>query len=475
VLTKKDKRTPLLQYWTTRYLITLCIGLIIIGIISSVWIRYNTVQKRSNSLKALAQEIAETVVDSNGNFYFEKRLPGDIERRQRFLGLERELIMFIANNEGEIIYSKPGLPPMELIRKITIPINQEQGVQELTTEHGEKFYIVKQVIKNGKNVIGNIFIISTFREIARNPEDIKLLILMLGGLAILGWLIIYSLTRNLAKPIKNVADAAKQIVTGNYDLQLNKDAVKEKEIYELIESFKDMADRLRQLEALRTELLAGVTHELKTPVTSISGLIQAIRDEVVTGDEAKEFLEICSKETTRLQKMVEDLLDFNYFVTGDIKVEKKQLDLNRLVEEISYQWLIGQDENTISIETKRPDKELVCDTDAMRLRQILYNLFNNAKQVFVNNGKIGVSLYETDIDIRIDVADNGPGIPPEEQELIFERFFRGKGKKDRVHGLGLGLSFSKMIARALGGDLILKNSSAIGSTFTIILTKQLHK
>lgn len=468
MFTKRNKRIPLLQYWTTRYLITLCIGLIIIGIISTLWIRYSAAQERLNSLRSLAEEIAESVVDTNGHVRIDPHLSRDIDRRQRFLRLEPNLILFIVDSQGRFLFGKPALPPVELIKNITIPVDEEQGVQELTIRPGAKSYLVKQTIKSGENVLGNIFILYPVREINRNPEEIQLLVLMLGGVAALGWLIIYSLTRQLARPIKNVADAAKQIVTGNYDLALDKN-VREQEIYDLIHSFKDMADRLRQLEALRTELLAGVTHELKTPVTSISGLIQALRDEVVTGEEAKDFLEICGRETVRLQKMVEDLLDFNSFLTGDIKVEKESHNLNQLVQEISYQWLIGQEDSAVSLNTWLPDENLVIETDAMRLQQILYNLFNNAKQAFSAGGRIDVFLYRQDEETRIDVKDNGMGIPEEEQDLVFERFFRGKGKKDKVRGLGLGLSFSKMMAKALGGDLVLKNSSQEGTTFTLIL------
>lgn len=465
---KRNKRTPLLEYWTTRYLITLCIGLIVIGVISTLWIRYNAVQKRLDSLKALAEEIAESAVESSGNFRIDPFLTRDIERRQRFLGLGPELILFIVDSEGRLLYGRPPILPVELFKDTTISPDTRQSVRQITTKPGQKVYLIQQAIISDERTVGSVFIIYPVREINRSPEEIQLLIFMLGGLALLGWLIIYSLTKKLAKPIKDVADAANQIVTGNYDIELDKN-VKEQEIFELISSFKEMAERLRQLEAIRTELLAGVTHELKTPVTSISGLIQAVKDEVVTGEEAKEFLGICAKETAKLQHMVEDLLNFNYFAAGDIKVNKEVHNINELVQEISYQWLLGQEEDKVVLQTWLPDKTLTAATDALRLQQILYNLFNNAKQAMIDNGQIDVFLYEQDEEIRIDVKDNGRGIPAEEQELIFERFFRGKEKKDKVRGLGLGLSFSKMMARALGGDLVLKNSSLEGTTFTLIL------
>jgi len=103
---------------------------------------------------------------------------------------------------------------------------------------------------------------------------------------------------------------------------------------------------------------------------------------------------------------------------------------------------------------------------------VLTNLLNNAKQAVGKKGTIKLVLYETDSDMRLDVKDDGQGIPLAEQSLVFERFFRGSNKKDKVRGLGLGLSFSRMIAKALGGDLVLGESSPQGSTFTLILPKK---
>lgn len=464
---KNNERVPLLQYWTTRYLITLAIGLIIMGVISTFLIRYNASQKRMESLKLLAEEIAERVVDAQGQLGINPFLPRDIERRQRFLGLGN-LSLVIVDGEGNLVFSRLTLPHGDIVRNITINWEQNQSVRKLNLKPGMSVYLVKQPIKYEGDTLGNVFILHPVQEMPRSTEEYQLLIIMLSGVALLGWIIIFSFTRNLSKPVKDVAEAAKLIVAGNYDIKLNKN-IKELELYELISSFKEMAERLRQLEALRTELLAGVTHELKTPVTSISGLLQAVKDEVVTGEEAKDFLEICGKETAKLQKMVEDLLDYNSFATGDIKVNKENHNLNQLLKEIIYQWSIGQDENRVTVNTNFQEDTLYVATDAMRLQQIFYNLFNNAKQAIADGGMINVTLYRQAEEIMVEIEDNGTGIPEDEQELVFERFYRGREKKNLVRGLGLGLSFSKMIARALGGDLLLKKSSSAGTTITIIL------
>ncbi|MFM1653821.1 ATP-binding protein [Brevibacillus sp. B_LB10_24] len=467
--TNKSKRKSLLTYWTTRYLITLCVGLVVFGVSTSLWLNYSEKERRLDVLRFMAAEISDRIVDDNGHIQIGPFLTPIFDRQRKFLQFNGQPFLLILDQNNNVLFnSLPSKMPQELLVDVTTKLNEEDGDQ-LTLKRGEKIYVVKRKLEHNNLTIGWVVLMSPEKEIYK-VRDSQFLFIMLGALALLGWIIIYLLTKKLAKPIKGVAHAAKEIVAGNYDIHLEPNS-KEKEIFELIHSFKDMADRLGQLERMRTELLAGVTHELKTPVTSISGLIQAVRDGIVTGEEAEEFLDICAKETSKLHKMVEDLLDFNSFAVGDVKIQKEEQNINTLIQEITHQWLIVQEENSITLRKQFPDHSIVAVTDPLRVQQILYNLLNNAKQASKENGVIEISLYETDNEIRINVKDNGVGIPEEEQSMIFEKFFRGEEKKLKVRGLGLGLPFSRLLAQALGGNLLLQESVKSSTTFTLILPK----
>lgn len=466
----KKKRVSLFRFWTTRYLITLCAGLLVIGIASSLWITYSETQKRLDIMRLMAAEISERVVDAEGRIKIAPFLFRILDSRQESLRLEYKPFMLILDQEKQPINDGPGPFSAELRR--LAPSLVETGDEEtrVTLSHHEQLLFVKKKIQYNQQDIGWVLLFSNNGDLFRNTNDFQLLFILLVSLGLLGWLVIYLLTKKLSQPIKDVADAAKQIVMGNYDIHLEKD-IREHEISELIHSFKDMADRLRHLEMMRTELLAGVTHELKTPVTSISGLVQAVKDDIVSGEEAKEFLEICTKETTRLQKMVEDLLDFNSFAVGEIRITKQMQNMNELIHEITHQWRIVQEEESLIVSIIKPPCAIMAATDSLRVQQILYNLLNNARQAMEKDGHIEVVLSETADAVQIDVKDNGRGIPEAEQPLVFERFFRGEEKKHTERGLGLGLSFSRMIAQALGGNLLLTESSPAGTTFTLLLPK----
>ena len=469
MLKNNNDRPSLLRYWTTRYFLTLCIGLFIVGIVSTLWIRHSMTEKRLDILEITADEIAGRITDTIGFVRPDVFLPGIIDDRFRFLRLEGRPLIYVTDEEGNIVFGIKDRIYSMLDFNELISNSKLKNVQKISLPQGENFYLVKKEIIKNKQQLGWVFILLQEKEITRSPDEIKLLLTMLISLAVLGWAVIYYLSKKLLKPISEVADSAQQIVEGNYDIQIDS-KIKEKEMYELLVSFKEMASRLQQLESLRTELLAGVTHELKTPVTAISGLIQAVKDDVVTGDQAKEFLSISQKEVARLQKMVEDLLDFNTFAAGKVRIAKEIVNLQACLREILHQWELVQDDET-QILWKFPEEVISISTDPLRLQQIIMNLLNNAKQACPADCQIEVLVYEKQPFICIDIKDSGKGIPIEEQPLIFERFYRGNNKKHKVHGLGLGLTFSRMIARVLGGDLTLKESTEQGTVFTILLPK----
>lgn len=457
------KQTSILSYWTLRYLIILIIGLLLVSTASIYWINQSTKMNAVQMSKWFGQEIADRIIDSNGNL----QIPPDINRvidyRKKSFKSAADFCILITNNRGEVIYTRPELTKYEIQKKLTDDM--------LSARQPDFFAVITQVTK-GTDFLGRVILVQPRQALTNFSRENRLLIsILLIGLSTLGWLTIYLLARKLSRPIREVAAAARLVATGQYDVKLQHQA-KEREISELIISFREMASRLKQLEEWRTVMLAGVTHELKTPVTSIKGLIHAVREEVVTGEESEEFLDIALKEANRMQFMIADLLDFNAFITGFVDVRKEVIDANQLVSEIVYQWNIVQEEGQADLQVILPDEALFILVDPSRIQQILINLLNNSLQAKRNGKavKIVVTLKKQETErIEIELADNGYGIPLEEQPLIFERYYRGELKRHKTRGLGLGLTFSQMLARAQEGDLILKESSEAGSAFVLSL------
>ena len=469
---KIKKRTTLIRYWTTRYLITLTTGLLILSAVSFWWMEKTALEYRLNLLKYLAEETADRAIKGNGQIVVGPVLSKAIEEREKMINLNKTPIIYIVEPDGEIISTIPQIYIDSSSSKLPAAImNHKQTVQKVKFEKANEVYIVKSPIIDQDEIKGWVIIAQEEASLNEINTDHGLLAVMMCGLLILGWGVIYALSRKISIPIQHVANAAAQIREGNYDIQLKEEETREEEIYELVQSFKEMTNRLIQMEKLRAELLAGVTHDLKTPVTSISGLIQAVKDDVVTGEESKEFLDISLKETHRLQRMIEDLLDYNSLSAGSFTMLMANTDINEFLREMAYRWKMTQEEQDFDLRVKVPEQSVIGYVDSFRLQQIIINLLNNAKQALVENGEIDVSLYEEENEIRIDVKDNGRGIPIHEINNVFEPFYRGEKKKLKVRGLGLGLPFSKMLSKAQKGDITLKESSENGTTFTIHLRK----
>ncbi len=479
-----QKRVPLLKYWTIRYLLVLVSSLVIVASLSVHWTQEREKKHHLQLNRLFAQEIAERI-GSEGKLVISSAMWKRLLSRGRsyfdFPGEDRETkplpLILIVDREGKAVFQNRAIDNERLLHYLLEkgPVAEEEVMD--TLEHGDvAWYIVAEPIRRGNWLIGTVFVIS--EESVRSAMPFRQIfpwIIVILCLGLSGWIVLYWLSRKLTDPIRRVAAAASRLRQGNYDFRLPHD-LKEKELYELTHSFSEMASRLKRSEELRTELLAGVTHELKTPITSIGGLLKAVRDGVVTGKEAEEFLDISLEETKRLQKMVEDLLEFNAHATGTVRIKSETLSLNELIREMAERWKVTNLPPSLRLRTILPEETLWVRGDAHRIRQILSNLLDNSRSAMKDQGKIEIRLYARDPETAaVDVTDDGPGIPPEEQPLIFERFYRGKKKKEKTRGLGLGLPISRLLARAQKGDLILKESAPGRTTFTLLLPRAKEK
>ncbi|MFB5284624.1 sensor histidine kinase [Peribacillus sp. Hz7] len=470
---KVKKRTTLLRYWTTRYIITLMTGVLILSLFSLWWMEKTALEYRLSLLKYLADETADRAIKDNGQIVVGPMLAEIIEEREKILHLDQQPIIYIVDVDGNIIYTMPQLYIKPEDRQLpSIIMDSKDIMQRVEIKEDSQLYVIKSPINFDYETKGWVVIAQEEGALKEVNQDHGWLAMMMGAVLVLGCSVIYVLSRKISRPIQNVANAAVQVRKGNYDTNLKEEEAREEEIYELVESFKAMTSRLKQSDKMRAEMLAGVTHDLKTPVTSISGLIQAVKDDVVTGEERKEFLDISLKETQRLQRMIEDLLDYNAMSSGSFKMQVEKENMNQFIQEISHRWKVTQEEQHIELVVHLPDEVLFGRIDSLRMQQIMINLLNNAKQAIEGKGSISLLVYEADEAlIGIDIQDDGRGIPKHEQDFIFEPFYRGENKKLKIRGLGLGLPFSRMLAKAQNGDLVLKESSEQGTTFTLYIEK----
>lgn len=247
------------------------------------------------------------------------------------------------------------------------------------------------------------------------------------------------LSRRIARPIVNINDRSKELAKGNYEVTFQPSGYKE--IAELADTLNHAAVELNKVETLRRELIANVSHDLRTPLTMIRGYAEVMRD--LPGENNPENVQVIIDEARRLTGLVNDLLDLSKLQTGSQKLNLQTYNLTESIRTIlsRYSKLIDQEGYDLTFEA---DCEAWVNAEELRIDQVLYNLINNAISFTGDDMKVIVRQTVEDGWVKIEVIDSGDGIPSEKLPYIWDRYYKvDKTHRRSVVGTGLGLSIVK--------------------------------
>ncbi|AKG04151.1 MULTISPECIES: two-component system histidine kinase PnpS [Salimicrobium] len=235
--------------------------------------------------------------------------------------------------------------------------------------------------------------------------------------------------------------------------------------------FHDITE-LKKLEQMRKDFVANVSHELKTPITSIRGFAETLLEGAAEDKEKNEqFLGIMLKESTRLETLIHDLLELTKIEREDFQLSLQQVNITDLVMETKKLVQTQADRKGIRI-SEHLDTDAVCEGDSTRIRQVLINILSNAITYTPDRGEINVRLHDEKDRITVSVSDSGIGIPPEEIPRLFERFYRvDRARSRNSGGTGLGLAIVKHIMEAHRGEVYVQSVPGEGSEFTLVFHK----
>lgn len=233
-----------------------------------------------------------------------------------------------------------------------------------------------------------------------------------------------------------------------------------------IVNIEDISERVRA-ENMRKDFVANVSHELKTPLTSISGFAETLKlNENIDKETRNRFLTIIDGEANRLRRLIEDILTLS-FIENDKKEEKEAINLYSVYRRVEDMLMISARTKNISLNCNA-DETIKIAANADYVKQIILNLVDNAIKYTPENGDVNVKIFADKDDAVIKVSDTGMGIPKEDQARIFERFYRvDKARSREIGGTGLGLAITKHIAMNLGGTISVESELEKGSTFTV--------
>ncbi len=383
----------------------------------------------------------------------------------RILLLNR-LGVVLADSEGTLVGQRLWAPVERPGRQGILP----SGV--VTTPDGDRFYFVAAITRSRTTrrplIVAHVAPVNTWRGLL----DLGPRVLYTGLVALaLAVVLAVLIARSFARPLGMIAAAAEEVAKGNLDLQL--EIRQPTEMRRLVESFNTMTREVKAARQAQRDFIANVSHDLKTPLTSIQGYAQALLDGTAGTPEAQHrAASIIYEEATRMHRLVEQLLELARLDAGQIKMARVAIDLRELLSACVDRQRLRLQEREITLDFNVPDPlSVVGDPD--RLVQVFTNLLDNALTYTPRGGRIEVSGQLVQDEgrswVTVSVTDNGPGIAAEDLPRLFERFYRVDKARRRGAGSGLGLAIVKELVEAHGGRVQVESVVGLGTRFTVWL------
>ena len=457
--------------------------------LSVVWwltLRDQQIDARLSYLSSEAEEIARLASDLSGETLMDTAMDRESVTRQ-YLNLmaekvNREFGAYIAvmdrahnvmtnsqtaaSEDPEFVQSLSSDEIAYAFQKIlsgeTIRMRSERGEAPM-------FTVGVPYVTDG-DVAGAVFIRTKAQQIESGLEDIlvRIALLALAVLALSG-VAVFLFVRGRLKPLRQLEGAAATIAEGDFTAQVDEKRG-DREIREVSRAFNTMTQKLRGVEAGRREFVANVSHELRSPITSIRGFAEGMADGTIPEEEHPKYLRLVADESTRLSGLIDDLLALSRLERDDAALDITEFDINEMLRRavICRMNDLEAKEIDISCEFEEDDCRVCADSD--RIEQVVINLLDNAIKFTPAGGNITLETASEGGIVQVTVRDSGSGVPPEDRDKVFDRFFTA----DRAHtagkGTGLGLSISKRIMEMHGQGIRLLDTET-GAAFRFTLAK----
>ena len=403
--------------------------------------------------------------------------------------------VFLADENGAILLCSDGVSPEEVWPFREVPCDDHRGLvfqaellpDENTPEQetvcfdgsvegfGEERYLLASCAVRTDGAPRYFIILMKQRTNAYRDLSTRYfgMVLFSSSVAVLLSLIAaYIVSYRIVQPLKKISEATHQYAQGNFSVRISaKDTYRE--IGDLADSVNRMAESLAVIEESRSNFVSNVSHELKTPMTIISGFIDGILDGTIVPEEREKYLRIVSEETKRLSRLVVDMLNMAKMEAGKLKLSYSDVELSAMLFRIVFIFEDKATQKRITVKGLDSLEKTVIRGDEALLYQVFYNIIDNAVKFTPEDGVITIGLTAAKKTVSVTVRNTGKGIPEEERGLIFERFY----KVDKSRGLdsksfGVGLRIAKSIVDLHGGSISINSEENAYTEFVVELPTQ---
>lgn len=319
------------------------------------------------------------------------------------------------------------------------------------------------------NFLGKLFLLRENNEESLLGHIYFGIIVTTGVMLIVSVVLSCLLLHSLLKSLKIIDEDVKSLLDGNMDFTIM--LPQEKELADIVEKIEGVrlklkaeAERKEKFEADRNMIMASISHDLKTPITSIKGYLEAINAGMAKDSETMErYLNIVHAKSKVLEQLAENMADYSELELGRMQFSMKFLDFSELIDSFSKTWRMEMAEQKRVLLENITEKELLIAGDEVKLKRVFDNLISNAIKYSKEGSEILVSLEEAEKGALLVVSDNGKGIKTEDLRNIFDGFFRGDAARTEVRGNGLGLSIAKQIIENHRGKIWIRSEHGVGT------------
>jgi len=330
---------------------------------------------------------------------------------------------------------------------------------------GERIMAVSAPLLFSNNqLIGALRYVTSLELVDRQVFTLILIAFMLG-IVIIVFVILSNLyfIRSIVNPVREINEMAKKISQGSYGAKIEKEF--NDEIGELCDTINNMSVEIRNAEKMKNDFISSVSHELRTPLTAISGWGETILY-MDDPDEMKKGVSIMMKESRRLIKLVEELLEFTMMDSGRMKMNMERIDIAAEFDEVVFMYMDNLKKEGITLNYTFDEDIPEITGDRERLKQVFFNILDNAAKHGGSGEQIDASISSDKDWVVIKVRDYGPGIPEDDLAFVKQKFYKGSSQ---ARGSGIGLAIANEVVLAHDGQLIIENAEGRGTVVTIML------
>lgn len=385
---------------------------------------------------------------------------GNVEHKANYLGrfsyfnadIEKQFGQYIFKFRNKLLSS--GENSFSKIYK-----NKETGIKEL-------FYVTKVEYQGSQKLL---FLESLIEPVDSTTKIIKeQLIFITFILFELAFIIALFISKKIAKPIVKITESAEEFAKGNYDVKFNGKGYEE--VQELSDVLNHAGQEVKKVTDLRRDLIANVSHDLRTPLTMVKAYAEMIRD--LSGDNPQkraEHIQVIIDESDRLAFLVNDILELSKLESSNAELSPSEFSISEKIEDVLSRYQILTERDGYNILYYK-DEDRICYADSPKIEQVLYNLINNAVNYCGEDKTVIIRHINKKDNVRIEIIDHGEGISKELMPLVFDRYYRDKKvARDKV-GTGIGLSIVKGILTSHKFPFGVSSEEGKGSMFWFEIT-----